>query len=410
MKLQKTVIVFSLGICFCLVNSATGFSEETRSEKANTIIQAFKEGTVKGTIGNYYESTDAEASDSSFSWSTTYLTVKYETLSWNRLKLGSAFFIHGEIHSDHDNNTTDPFDTDVEEAITLPELYLNYGFGQDSSLTAGRWAHGKVSHIDDCQSEGAYVRIKEIDNLELIVGFMTRFAEIDYDDGEDFGRINASQDLGTEGTYGSGSNDYLLFTEAKWQAMDILKLNPYIMSQDDYAKVYGLDVNVKTEAEDMGLIYGGRINYYHVNAQITDRDDADNFAIVPFVKKGGVRFDLGYAHFNDGANGNALNKPAWLRDYLLLVDQLRTYGNAGSDVIFGKVKYTLDKFWTHVVIQDTAYNTTAARGDGSQEYELQFGYNFTKNMDLNIRLFDVDFDSVDNQDYHKIETRLRFKF
>ena len=43
-------------------------------------------------------------------------------------------------------------------------------------------------------------------------------------------------------------------------------------------------------------------------------------------------------------------------------------------------------------------------------YELQFGYKFVKNVDLNVRLFDVQFDNVDDRDYQKIESLLRFKF
>ncbi|MCK5082154.1 MAG: hypothetical protein KAR07_09955 [Spirochaetes bacterium] len=81
-----------------------------------------------------------------------------------------------------------------------------------------------------------------------------------------------------------------------------------------------------------------------------------------------------------------------------------------SDVIFGKLKLTFGDFWTHFAFADSNYATTAGRGDASQEYELQFGYKFPKNVDLNVRLFDVQYDNVDDRDYQKIESRLRFKF
>ena len=116
---------------------------------------------------------------------------------------------------------------------------------------------------------------------------------------------------------------------------------------------------------------------------------------------------VGYAKFDDG---NALNKPTWLRDYFLPVDQLVTYGTTDSDVVFGKLKLTFGDFWTHFAFTNSDYATTAGRGDGSQEYELQFGYTFIKNLDLNVRLFDVQFDNVDDKDYQKIESRIRFKF
>ena len=77
--------------------------------------------------------------------------------------------------------------------------------------------------------------IKEIPNLELIAGLIGRFAEIDYDDGEDFGRTNKAQDLDSEDTYGSDSKPYLFFVEDKYKPLDALTFNPYIMYQDGYA-------------------------------------------------------------------------------------------------------------------------------------------------------------------------------
>ena len=45
---------------------------------------------------------------------------------------------------------------------------------------------------------------------------MTRFAEIDFDDGEDFGRTNDAQDLDNETTYGPSSGPMLVYLEGKY--------------------------------------------------------------------------------------------------------------------------------------------------------------------------------------------------
>lgn len=396
---MKTVFLF---LALCLMAANISFAED-----AETVADAFKQGTISGAIGSYFEYTNTDADDADFGWATGYLTLKYETLGWKGLKTGARFFAHGELYSDHEDGVTDPFDADVESKYTLPELYLDYGFAGNSSVRAGRWDHLKITHIDDNQSEGGYVRFKEVEGLDLTAGAMRRFAEIDYDDGEDFGRNNDAQDLSSESAYGPGSGDYLYFFEAKYDGIDILSVNPYVMYQEDYASVYGIDTKIEAEMDDPELTYGGEASYYHVDAEIAGSGDADNYMLAPFVKIDPVYLSVGYARFDDG---NALTKPAWLRDYFLPVDQVATYATPDSDVVFGKLKLTFGDFWTHFVFADSKYATTAGNGDGSQEYELQFGYTLVRNLDFNVRLFDVQFDNVDDKDYQKIETHICFKF
>lgn len=179
------------------------------------------------------------------------------------------------------------------------------------------------------------------------------------------------------------------------------------MHHNDYASVYGIDTKVELELDDPELTYGGKMTYYHVDAEISGSDDSNNYMVAPFLKWKPIYLTAGYVRFDDGS---ALNKPAWFRDYLLPLDQKATYASADSDVIFGKLKLTFGDFWTHFGMADSKYATSGTRGDGSQQYEVQFGYKFVKNLDLNVRLFDVQYDNIDDRDYQKIESRLRFKF
>jgi hypothetical protein len=386
-----------------LVAGKSSFAQET----AETVEDAFKNGKISGTIGSYFEYVEKDAQDADYGWATGYLTLKYETARWNDLLFGARFFAHGQMYSDHEDGTTDPFDADIESQYTLPELYLDYGFAEASRVRAGRWDHQDITHIDDNQSEGVYVQFKEMEDVELVTGIMRRFAEIDYDDGEDFGRNNDAQDLDSEATFGPGSGAYLYFLEGKYHGIDMVTLNPYMMFHNDYASVYGIDTKFETQLKDSEVTLGAEADYYHVNAEIAGSSDANNYRIAPFVKIKPVYASVGYARFDDG---DSLTKPAWLRDYFLPVDQLITYGTPDSNVVFGKVKLTLGDFWSHFAFADSDYQTTAGRGDGSQEYELQFGYQLTKNLDANLRLFDVQYDNVDNKDYQKVESRVRFKF
>jgi len=400
-KIKLLINILLLGSWFIYISAC--FTAD-----ANTIEEAFKGGKVSGTIGNYFEHRYADASDSDYGWSSAYLTIKYQTLTWNDLKFGARFFAHGELYSDHDDGTTDPFDADVESQFTLPELYLNYAFAGSSSVTVGRFKHKKVSHIDDNQSEGGYVSFKEIENLELIAGTMTRFAEIDYDDGEDFGRTNDAQDLDSEGTYGAGSPSYLMFLEAKYRLNDVVKFNPYFMYHNDYANVLALDTIFTSEWEKYNVEYGGSINYVHVNAEIAGSTDANIFAIMPFIQKGPVKINFSYSKYDDGT---ALNHPGWLADEYKLVDQDNAKNNSGADIFETKIKYSInDCLWTSFAYAAANYDAHSTEGDGYQDLEFQVGYKITDNLDINGRFYIVTFDNISDQDYNKFESRMRFKF
>ena len=394
---KKLILLMSVFLVFSI---NAGLAEE-----ADTLEEAFKGGSLSGEIGSYFEFTFAEASDSDYGWANAYLTLKYETLSWNNLEFGARFFAHGELFSDHDDGTTDPFDTDIETKFTLPELYLNYSFFDSSNVTIGRWKN--VGHTEDKQSEGGYVRFKEIENVEIVAGIVKRLADVDHDDSEDFGRTNDSQVLDSEDPFGAGSGPILMFLEGTYQPIDIVTFNPYFMYHDDYASVFGIDTEINAEWEDYEVKYGGAIKYVNVNAEISGSTDANIFCLQPYIEKGPVKLEFSYSKFDDG---DALNQPAWMADPFSIVDQDETKGNPGAEVFESKIKYSWDKTWVSYSYATATYDTHATEGEGYHDHEFQIGYDITESFDINVQYCIVSFDDIDNQDYNKIETLMRFKF
>ncbi len=392
--MKRSLVLVLLAIQFGLTLNA--------DEPAATVKDAFANGRLKGTIGSYYEYVDKDADDKNTTWATGYIFLKYQTAEWNRFYFGTAFLGHNQLHNDADDGS-DPYAKDIETRYAMPEAYLGVRVGEKSHIVAGRYNHKKITHIDDAQSEGAYVQIKDIPNVELNAGFMQRFAEIDYDDGEDFGRTNDSQDL----TANEDTGDVLLWVDGRVKVADgMLKFNPYFMAQDDYASVYGMDTDVKIKAGD-DVSFGGRVDFYHVASDVTGTDDSNNYAVSPFVGFGPVTLTAGYAKFDDG---NSLNKPNWLKDGLVgELDQDKAYGLPDCEVYFAKAKVKFGNFWAHAAVGQYEYELGSS-GDGSQELELQLGYKFTKNFDANLRLFDVSYDNVNDKDYQKMELRIRYKF
>jgi hypothetical protein len=397
---------------FCMVTARVSYAADpapAAPTSAATIEDAFKNGKVKGEIGSYFEQIDSKQADKNRGWANAYLSLKYETQEWNRVKAGVGFFGHSQVYNDSKDGS-DPFNVDVEKEYTVPELYLNLGFAEKSSVTVGRWEHKKVSHIDDVQSEGAYVNFQEIPNLELISGFMTRFAEIDYDDSEDFGRTTDAQDLNSNVTYGVDSEPYVLFLDPRYKInKDLLILNPFVYYQDGYAAVYGLDTKWKYKPDEKSKItYGNELNYYHVVSDKAGFGDADAWMVAPNIAVGPVTVRVGTVKL-DG--GNSFNRPDWFSEWSTGMDQTKVYGsNADLELYFTNIKYTKNKFWTSVAYGDYSYDTNSTQGNGTQEMEWLTGYNFTKSLSGEIRLFNVVYDDIVDRDYKAMETLVKYKF
>ncbi len=390
------------------------------AEDATSFVDAFKNGKVKGTIGTYVEGTDYEdeyasggsvKSKESFSWQTAYLQLKYETARWNKLKLGVKFLAHGELFNDTDDsfsNGDDAFDKDIETKYSLPELYLDYAFTDKTNLRIGRWGHSKFTHIDDAQSEGFFLQTKEIENLDVVLGLMTRFAELDYDDGEDFGQEDDKQDLSDDAAYGKDSDDFLVFAEVTWKPTDCIELNPYVYHQGDYATVVGLDTKLQTKVSDSVKV-GANVMGYGVSSDVQDTDDAFCWTIEPFAEVGGFTFAIGHTEFDGDEDDKALNKPAWFRDYLVGFDQDKEYAEQNCSVNYAKIKYKKGKFGTHLYCG--VYDYGVDQDKQAIETELQFKYTFASNWDANVRFFDVNYNGeAESSDYQKVEARVRYNF
>ncbi len=373
-------------------------------EPATTFTDAWKNGNVKGTIGTYLENTDSD-SGNDFGWQTGYLKLKYETLRWNKLKLGAEAIGHVKLWADDD----DKYDKDMEsDRYGLSELYLDYLLTEKTSLRFGRWSN-KGTHIDDGQSQGIKLTINEIENVEIIIGAINKFAEMDYDDMETFGRDSDSQDLGDY----EGADGFMVFAEAKW-SNDNLSLNPYIYHQGDYATIVGMDTDVKfalTDNIDVGTKLFAYNSFAGDSLETPEEDSSFNFTLEPYIKTGAFTYSVGYNEMGDVED---INKPAWFKDYLLGFDQDKAYGEDNLSCTFGRIKYKSGN-WKGL-IQYGMYEYGENEDKEINEFEAKVGYKFDKEslfagFDAELRFFDVDYNNAaGNKDYQKVEARIRYKF
>lgn len=397
------------------VTSKTKEKSVQSQSKSLTLAEAFKNGKIKGTVGSYGEYTDYNhgGAKKDYGWLTGYLELKYETARWNNLKLGAKFVAHEQL-ADNSEHSGKKYDKDIEDKVGLAELYLDYAFTEKTTIRLGRFNHKKLTHIDDSQSQGGYLQFKEIDNLDIVIGAINKFAEMDYDDMETFSRDSESQDLSSD-KYGD-SDDILWFAEATYK-LGIIELNPFLYYQGGYATVYGMDTVLEGKVAESTKL-GMNIFAYGVDAdtstgsKFAGKKDGYGFNLEPFVKVSDWKLSVGFAGLGGSSEGS-VNKPAWFRDYLTGFDQDKSYNAQGVKALYAKVAWKNGDWKAHVYYGHYTYDeytTNSKNQHSASELEVQATYKILKNLDLNVRGFNVAFDDSNAHDYQKIETRLRYKF
>lgn len=410
------IVVFTF-FCACVA-----FSEEEKKWNEDLLMEGDKLSGELGTYGEYRDT--EEGTDNNFSFATAYTRWNYQTARMGKLKLGMELFTHSQLSNWHDENVSDRYDTDIEgKHWYLPELWVDYAFTKDTHLRLGRFAHSKISHVDDSHAEGFYLESKVDEKLTLILGAVTSIAEIDYDDGEDFGRKNDSQDFSDNDYYGHGSSKWVYFLEARYEACDWLNLNPYLITQPGYGTQTGLDIKMKTEF-DNGCLLGLNLYLSHLNEDLSSDvtykggtgSDAFIWSVLPYMNWGDFKFKYGFVQYDgDGTPDDATNISwsGWIEDHMggLFLDQEVGYGEQNCTEQYAMVGwYPKDSgFWTHVAIGKYDYGWDKEKS--ATELEFKTGYKFGNGLDCEIRFFDVHYnDQAGNNDYNKVEARVRYCF
>ncbi|MDT8389266.1 MAG: hypothetical protein RRC34_02010 [Lentisphaeria bacterium] len=407
------------GLAAGALMACSTFAAEEAQSLNDEFVGALKGGKVKGTIGTYMEGkkyddeqfSKGKSQGDEFSWGTGYVSLGYTTGQFKGFSIGLEFLGHFELWSS-DDDKKGYFHKDIEDGseFSMPQAYLQYNFTDKTEVVVGRWNHQKFTHFDDAQAEGAFFRTRDlVPNVDFTVGVATAFAELDYDDAEDWDY--EVQNFDNE-KYGEDSWDFVLFSELVWDVVDGVSVNPYVYYQDEYAAVYGVDLDAGIAVTE-AVTVGARTASYFVDDLRGDDltanpEDAFCWSVTPYVevtagKAGKVTLEAGYAAFD----GSDMNKPAWLRDYIIgVLDQDNEYAADESDVVFGRITWALGPFWAHYAV---GYYHDIDDEDRVTENEVQLGYKITKNVDVNLRLFDVDYDTGAS-DYQKFEFRGRVRF
>jgi imipenem/basic amino acid-specific outer membrane pore len=163
---------------------------------ASSIDEAFVDGKVSGEIRTAYISQNNKVDTDTYGTSVGGI-LKYETASWNDLKLGTGVYISQKLPfatGDFSEGKANPdlFGKDTHSYVYLGEAYIDYS-AEDLTLSIGRQLiDTPFTDADDIRMhpntfEAAIVAYKGIDETTLLGGYITRWAG--YDSGNDISKF-----------------------------------------------------------------------------------------------------------------------------------------------------------------------------------------------------------------------------
>lgn len=380
------------------------------NETSSPQSEWFAKERFSGLLSFFYEEKDYHkdaTTKENEGFSVFTLRLKYEAPRFHNFDFGLELFANQHVH-DHNGR----YRTDFEGAqkLAVPVAYLRYHFNEKLSLTAGRYLHKKISAINDGWSEGAYLRWKENDELDFHLGFSLRFADIDYDDLEDFGRRNNAQDFSEDKFYGEDSDNFVLWGSSRIKIYNKqVQVKPFFNYQDRYSFVPGYELTGKFKLANENTFGFSHIAYYVEDLRIAEQESSYHLRIDPYYRFSHFELGLLLARYGQG-----LSKPRHLRTYTELDQAFHEADTeeAAVDAYGIKFAYRLGKFYTHYFFSYWTSNPSDTDDKiETYEQEIKAKYKITKEIDIELRLMDLDF-KEDNEfnDYQKVEIRCRWYF
>jgi len=344
--------------------------------QADTLADAFRNGTVSGDINLFYKNMDNN-SGTDQAYGTGFLGFKYETAPFHNLQLGLALRHGSEVHEQNSG------DSDEGVGTLLTEAYISYQ-GDGLGLVAGRQAID-LEWVGDYH-EAVTLSSSALANTELTAGYSRSLAVADEDDLQ-----HSFSDIGEDGAW---------FLDGKITPLEGLSLNPYYLHANDIFSGIGLKADLEHES---GL--GLTAHYAASDVDVAGEQDGDILHLEIRGSLGELALAAGYiatdeqggiGHLDQmGENINPLEEG----NQVYVADAKTWYLGAG---------YTLGKASFGLLYGDSDYAASARE----QELDLTFSYDLgavAENLSIDLVYAMIDADSSAN-DYDKATLMLSYGF
>ncbi|MBP7741927.1 MAG: Opr family porin [Aliarcobacter sp.] len=344
---------------------------------ANTIDEAFKEGTVSGALGVYGVKVDAKDNNADSGYGNANATVAFETASIYGISAKAEFKGNldlGEVEN-NDRENGAPF----ENNSLMTEAYLKYAT-EGFSLTAGRQAID-LEWLGD-YNEAVVASITAIQDTTVVLGFTSRKAESGIDLSEDFSDIN-----GDKGVY---------VFDAKYAGLEGVEFNPYAYRAPDVADWYGLKTTFN--ADNFGVV---------AHYALSSEDTQDDGSIGHLELNGNIEnlsAAVGYIKTDkDVGAGNI----AEYGDNISPFEEGEKVYNPNAKTTYASIGYTIADVELGALYGETKYEDEYKE----KELNLSAAYSITGSLGASILYADIKVDKDNGDfDYNKVLASVEYTF
>jgi len=329
---------------------------------ADSIDEAFKTGTVSGSLTAYGITTDNKSGVADTDEGFGTINVAYETASYMGLTAKASF------EAGHDMA-----DATLNEDALMTEAYIKYT-NDMFSITAGRQAVG-LEWMGDYQ-ESIMAEVTAIADTTIVLGYSNQFAVADEDEIGDF-----TGDLDGDGIKDDGA----YVADIKYTGLTNIEVNPYFYSLPDISDFYGLKA---TYSNDM---FGALAHY----AQSDEDTGADGsmLALELSTSISEVSLAAGYIATDDTGG---IGSMALMDDNYEPMDDGSAIYEADAKMVYGIVGYSIAG-----VDLGAAYAQTKISSNKDKELNLMASYSFTDSLEASLLYVDIDAETgfVNEQQY-----------
>ena len=352
----------SLVTCGLLLSTSMAFG-------ADSIDEAFKTGTVSGSLTAYGQKIDSKGGSADEANGYGTINLGYETASFKGFSAKAGF----EAGHAMDDGALD------NDAL-MTEAYIKYA-NDMVSLTAGRQAID-LEWIGDYH-EAVVASITAIPDTSIVLGYSNQIAFADEDEISDFDQI------GTDGAY---------VADVKYSGLKGIELNPYYYSVPDTANWYGLKA---TYSSDM---FGALAHYAASSEDVSTTNDGSLLALELSTSLSGVSIAAGYLATDDKGG---IGSMALIGDNFEPLDNGDAmYSQVDAKMVYGSLGYTIAGVDLGVLYGETDF---ASNGE-EKELNLSAGYSFTDSLSLGLLFVDYDLEGSSSADYKDYSATLAYSF
>jgi len=333
---------------------------------ADSIDEAFKSGSVSGSLTAYGIEHDGKGGSSDETAGFGTINLGYETAGYKGFSAKAAF------EAGHAFN-----DATLDNDALMTEAYIRYG-NDMFSLTVGRQAID-LEWLGD-YNEAVVAGITAIPDTTITLGYVNQQTAADEDE------IGEFEELTEDGLY---------VVDAKYTGFEGVELNPYVYSAPDVADFYGFKA---TYSSDMF----GLVAQYAASSEDVGSDGSIGHAEIS-TGIAGISAAVGYIKTDDTAGVGSI---AIYGDNITPFDNGDDTYATDAKTAYGSLGYTLAGVELGALYGETDFDANSE----SSELNLMAGYSFTDSLSLGLLFVDYDLEGSSTSDYKEYSATLAYSF